>query len=61
MKNVKEVLTIAYGIIGMFVFFTVLFFGGNAIISFIGLYYRYLFFIGLPLIAVFWLILKLKK
>jgi hypothetical protein len=61
MKNIKEALTIAYGLIGMIVFFAILFYGGNTIISFIGLYYKYLFFVGLPLIAVFWVISKLKK
>jgi len=61
MKTVKEFLNIAYGVIGMIVFFAVLFYGGNTIISFVGLYYKYVFFVGIPLVIVFWVISKLKK
>lgn len=61
MKNIKEFLTIAYGVVGMIVFFTVLFYGGNTIISFIGLYYKYIFFVGIPLVIIYWVISELKK
>jgi hypothetical protein len=61
MKNIKEILTIAYGLVGMIVFFAFLYYGGNAIISVIGLYYKYVLFVGLPLIAIYWVVSKLKK
>lgn len=61
MKTIKEFLTIAYGIIGMIVFFAVLFYGGNTIISFIGLYYKYIFLVGLPVVVIFWVVSKLKR
>ncbi len=60
-SKIKEILQIAYGLGGMVVFFGFLFYGGNKIIFLVGLYYKYLFFVGLPIVAVYWLIAKLKK
>ncbi len=60
MEKVKEILTIIYGIAGMIVFFAVLFYGGNTIISIISLYYKYVFFIAIPLILLYVIISKIK-
>ena len=61
MEKIKEVLTIVYGLIGMVVFFAVLFYGGNKIISIITLYYQYVLFVGIPLVVLSVVISQIKS
>ena len=61
MKKLKEVLTIVYGLVGMVVFFAVLFYGGNKLIYVIGIYYKYVFFVGIPLVLLSIVLSKIKK
>lgn len=59
--QIKDIAQTIYGLAGMVVFFAILFYGSGTIIKMISLYYKYLFFIGIPIAAVYWLILKLKN
>ncbi len=59
--QIKDIAQTIYGLVGMIVFFAVLFYGGNTIIRVVGLYFKYVFFIGLPIVAAYWLFLKVKN